>query len=418
MPDLPAPTSPAEIPLDAILLAAIDGLGPTSLRSLRAHFGPRPAGDLDASDLAQVGLNPDVQGCVQELLEDREQLAAWGERIRRGLEPGGHLLPPEEVDRLPGLLDLPDPPVFLAASPRLLPTSLGASRVAIVGTREASREALQWTHDLARDLARHDILVVSGGARGIDTAAHRGAREGGGETLCVLGGSFDAEHEARPDHLRWLWSSAMVLSEVYWAAPLLNWMYPRRNRLVAALSQVVVVVQGRARSGARITADWARRLGRTILAVPGDLRDARAATPNDLLAGGALVCRHVDDVMQALDAQCGGDGGSASRAPVTQLELGARPRPKRTRRSRPASTNTPVQGPAPGGSSAPVDEELSSAARAMVEVLASAPAGVELDALGRRLGLSAGELASSVLELELAGRVQREPGPRLVLVRR
>ncbi len=174
--------------------------------------------------------------------------------------------------------------------------------VAIVGTRRASREALAFTERLALELGRAGVPIVSGGAEGIDAAAHRGALEAGVATVVVHGTSLRDLYPPRHRRLflQILEAGGAWLSETPIGAPALGFRFLRRNRLIAALAELVVVVQAPARSGALSTARFARALDRPVLAVPAAPWDPRGAGTLALLADGARMCRAPVDVLELL----------------------------------------------------------------------------------------------------------------------
>jgi DNA processing protein len=155
---------------------------------------------------------------------------------------------------------------------------------------------------IARDLAVAGVCVVSGGAEGIDAAAHRGALEAGGRTIAVLGTGVDlaypAAHRALFDRI--VASGGALVSEYEDGTPAAPWTFPKRNRIVSGMSEAVVVVRAGERSGALITAMWARRQGVPVLAVPGDVREEGSAGPIALLRGGARIAASARDVLEAV----------------------------------------------------------------------------------------------------------------------
>jgi DNA processing protein len=194
----------------------------------------------------------------------------------------------------PSLGALAEPPSLVRVR-GALPDLTGA--VAIVGTRYASDDALELSFELARALAAGGRVVVSGGARGIDAAAHRGALEAGGRTLCVLASGFAPAYP--PEHAALFEAIAArgaLLSERDDGPPR-GPLFLRRNRLIAALADVTVVVQAPVRSGALSTAAHARALGRPVLAVPHPPWDPRGAGCLELLRGSALICTSAADVL-------------------------------------------------------------------------------------------------------------------------
>ncbi len=274
---------------------------------------------------------------------------------------------------------LPGEPGFPPALGRALPPparlrlrgALGAPRrrVAVVGARSTDEYGRDLARRLARGLARAGVSVISGGALGVDAAAHEGALEAGGHTVAVLGCGVDVAYPASHRDLfaRILAGGGALLSEQpdgHQAAP---WDFPRRNRLVAALSDAVVVVRAGRRSGALITAAQARELGVPVLAVPGDADQPLSAGPIDLLRTGARVAAGAADVLRAL----GLEPGQQAALPLPDLP------PERAR----------------------VLAALGAAAR-------------HADELAREAGLPTGAALAALLGLELAGLAEQQPGLR------
>ncbi len=173
--------------------------------------------------------------------------------------------------------------------------------VAVVGSRRATPGGLLTAREIAVHLVREGITVISGMARGIDAAAHLGALDGGGTTLAVLGCGIDVcyprEHHALRDRIA---ASGCVISEDAGDAPPDTWRFPRRNRLIAALAEAVIVVEGTARSGALSTARWGADLGREILAVPGSIRSPCSEGTNLLIRDGVRPFLCIGDLFEAV----------------------------------------------------------------------------------------------------------------------
>lgn len=203
--------------------------------------------------------------------------------------------PPE---RLYGIGDLG----ALEASPGLA--------VAIVGTRGASAYGLRVAKALGAAFARSGAVVVSGMARGIDTAAHTGALEAGGKTVAVLGTGVDIAYPPtnRMLHKR-IGEGGLLLSESEPGTPAYKGVFPRRNRIIAALAKATIVVEAGFKSGALQTASWATALGRLTAAVPGLIDDPRAAGANLLIRDGAHVITGVDDALGLLGLRPDGGEG-------------------------------------------------------------------------------------------------------------
>lgn len=236
--------------------------------------------------------------------------------------------------------------------------------VTIVGARRATSYGREIARELGRELASAGMVVVSGLAFGIDACAHRGALDGG-RTIAILGCGPD---NAYPAAHRSLWrricESGLVISEFPPGAAPWRWTFPARNRIMAALAGMTVVVEGAARSGSLITADLAADLGRDLGAVPGPVTSRASAGPNNLLAGGACLVRDAQDVLDAM--------------------LG------------PGTTSIERSGPS-------LDPGLAA-------VLAAVDAGESsCDAVAATLGLPGPEIAATLARLELLGYVSCSP---------
>jgi DNA processing protein len=247
--------------------------------------------------------------------------------------------------------------------------------VTIVGSRRASSYGVRTAQRLGRELAAAGVTVVSGMALGIDAAAHRGALDGGGVTLAVLGGGPDVVYPQRHrvPYERILERGAAV-SEHRAATTPRKAYFPARNRLMAALGKVVVIVEAAQPSGSLITADEAAKIGRSVGAVPGSVEARVAAGANALIADGAYVIRGARDVLDLLFGAGGAVPGSGLGA-----HGGGRGSPIR-------------EGPA-------LEPEL----RRVLDLVESGAATVDRVALGA--GLGAREAALALARLELLGYV-------------
>jgi DNA processing protein len=200
------------------------------------------------------------------------------------------------------LLDAPDAPWALIGrgDPRLLDGLEPFGTVTIVGARRATSYGREIARELGQDLARAGMVVVSGLAFGIDACAHRGAIEAG-RTIAVLGCGPDVAYPASHRSLwRRICECGLVISEFPPGATPWRWTFPARNRIMASLAGMTVVVEAATRSGSLITTDLAADLGRDLGAVPGPVTSRASAGPNALLASGAHVIRGAQDVLDAL----------------------------------------------------------------------------------------------------------------------
>jgi DNA processing protein len=201
------------------------------------------------------------------------------------------------------LLALPAPPAVLhfSGAPDCLSRHAARHPVAIVGARRASAYGREMAHLIGRELGATGVTVVSGMAFGIDAAAHEGALAGHGATIAVLPGGADRPYPAghRPLYRR-IVTTGVAVSELGPGIVPRRWMFPARNRIIAGLSGLTVVVQARERSGALLTAMWSRRLGSPLGAVPGPAATPLSAGPHQLLRDGASLVTGGQDALDAL----------------------------------------------------------------------------------------------------------------------
>ena len=273
------------------------------------------------------------------------------------------------------LLELTDPPPVLFLKGRrelLLPPA-----VAVVGSRKATEVGRRMARDLGRVLAGAGVPVVSGLARGIDGAAHRGALEGGGDTVAVLGCGLDVIYPRSNGKLfRQVEEKGLLVSEFLPSQEARPHHFPKRNRIIAALARGVVVVEADQRSGALITVDHALDLGREILAVPGSVENSRARGTNALLRDGARVLTHPEAILDEV-----GPWLERSGAPG-----------------------------AAGRSTLPAGPALSPELRSLWDALGTEP--LEVDEMARRLDLPPARVLAGLSNLELEGWASRCPGMR------
>lgn len=295
-------------------------------------MGPVPA--LEARILLSRSPRAADEAAAWEAADGAARLDAA--RAARELERlGARALRPGEAGYPAGLRDLRDPPRVLFVRGEL-PVTGGA--VAIVGSRAASPYGIARAGVLAADLARLGHTVVSGLARGVDAAAHRGALDGGGRSVAILPGGLDAvtprHHAALAESLC---ARGGLASELASGPPPHPWTFLERNRIIAALAAVTVVVEAAVRSGALATAAAARRLRRPVLAVPGDVDRETCRGTHALIRAGAGLCECAGDVVRAL----GGAAGDAA-APHGRLRAALRATP-RTADELAAAAGLPVE---------------------------------------------------------------------------
>jgi DNA processing protein len=273
------------------------------------------------------------------------------------------------------LLELSDPPplLFLQGQTDLL----YRPAVAIVGSRKATETGRRVAETVARTLAEAGVVVVSGMARGIDGAAHRGALSGGGETLGVLGSGIGVIYPSCNRSLfRDVADGGLLVSEFLPGEGARAHHFPKRNRIIAALARAVVVVEAGERSGALITVDHALDLGREILAVPGSLENPQARSSNLLLRDGARPLIRPESILEEIE-HLFPDGFSRAEG-------------------------------AEGGAS--LSSGVPSELRALWETLQAEPRGI--GELAREAGVAPEDALSGLSVLELGGWAVQCPGMR------
>lgn len=350
--------------VDRLRLARSEHVGPVTFRQLLARFGTASAA-LDAlPDLARRG------GARRLKIAGRDD----AEREIEALSAMGGEVVPAGDDRYPPLLAaIEDAPPILTVLGH--PSLLRRRSIAVVGGRNSSVAGRSIAATLASELGAADLAVVSGLARGVDAAAHEAAMETG--TIAVLAGGVDVvfppENRALYDAMR---ERGLIVSEMPLGTQPLGRNFPRRNRIISGLSLGVVVIEARRRSGTLITARRAADQGRDVFVVPGSPLDPRSHGGNDLIRDGAMLVQEADDILREL------------AGPGALLE-------KRE-----------TAWPAAGFDAS--DDTVERARRQVLEGLSPTP--VSIDALVRALGLPPAVVQCVLLELELAGRLQRHPG--------
>ncbi len=292
---------------------------------------PRLRALLDRHGSAEAALHAVAAGRVGSDVGDTsaEIRRSWRERAdpdatRRLLDQRGTHVWLEGRPDFPILDAVPDVPAVLFSEGRR-PDVLDATRVAIVGTRAATPHGLADARELGTYLADEGITVVSGLAIGIDGAAHEGALELGGGVLGVVATGLDITYPRRHatlyDRVR---ANGLIVAERGFGVGPRPGLFPVRNRIIAALADVVVVVEATLRGGARITAQFALDYGRPVLAVPGSRRNPAAAGTNALIADGAHPLLEWSDVLVALGITPAGTRGSAATASRSAPSLDGR----------------------------------------------------------------------------------------------
>ena len=282
-----------------VLLSTATGVGPIRFQRLLQVCGSAEAA-WRASDLElhAAGLEHRTIANLKRLRQKTSVASTFENLARLGITTLTLL----DDSYPPALREIADPPPVLFVRGCL--TDRDSQAVAMVGTREATSYGRAVAAQLAHGLSKAGVTVVSGLARGVDTAAHRAAIESGGRTLAVLGNGLDqvypAENRTLASHILEREQGALI-SEFAPGVPPDAVNFPRRNRIIAGLSRVVVIVEADLRSGALITADFALEQGREVMTVPGSILSRLSAGTNDLLKQGATAVTCVDDILNQLD---------------------------------------------------------------------------------------------------------------------
>lgn len=366
--------------IDHLRLVRTDGIGPINYRRLIERYRTPEAALAALPGLARAG------GRTGSLVGPGRPEAE--REIEATLALRGRLLFLGDPDYPPLLALLDDAPPCLIVLGDVALARAGC--VAAVGGRNASTNGQRMAETLAADLAR-TVVVASGLARGIDTAAHRGAMTTG-RTVAVVAGGIDQPYPPENADLhRSIADTNLVITEAPVGTIPQARHFPRRNRIIAGLSLGVVVVEAALRSGSLITARLAQEAGREVFAVPGSPLDPRARGGNDLIRQGAVLVETSADVLDNLPLQ---PGQPTPRLSGRAVGWHAQP---------PAPDQGPALAPHPPDATAEVLSLLS-------------PDSTAVDDLMRRCQLSPSVTMAVLLELELAGRVETRPGNRVALL--
>jgi DNA processing protein len=357
--------------IDRLRLIRSDNVGPRTFRSLLNHFGSAGAALERLPDLARHGGAARPTRIFSEA-DARAELAA-------SRKFGVELLAPGEAGYPPRLATLDDAPPLLAV--RGATETLMRPMIAVVGSRNASGAGLKFAGQLARDLGDAGFVVISGLARGIDQSAHRASIPSG--TVAVLAGGHDRIYPSEHEELlaAIIATQGAAISEMPLGHEPRARDFPRRNRLISGAALGVVVVEAAHRSGSLITARMAAEQGREVFAVPGSPLDPRSAGTNDLIKQGAALVTEAADVVRAIEPILG-----------RPIALSLR-----------EDDGDPLEG----------DPQTSERER-IVNLLGPTP--VLIDDLIRMAGASPAVVRTVLLELELAGRLERHGGGLVSLI--
>ena len=297
------------------------------------------------------------------------------------------------------LADLPSKPLVLYVTGT--PAALSMPGVAIVGTRLPTLYGTDMAQAFADGIARAGMSVISGLATGIDAYAHMGALSAGGVTVGVLGGALDKffPEDNRELARKIVASGGAVVSEYPFGFPPGKKTFPQRNRIVAALSSGVLAVECPVQSGTHITCDWAKKLGRKLMAVPGNLDSRQSAGCWKLIREGALMVTSAKDVVDAVAAKPSADSSCSSATPEKQACTQQKMRQAQEKASAEFSGNPKMT----------IEEA------ALFKAIPST--GITLERLAFATKLPAGNVADATMSLRLKGLLRFLPGNRVAPVR-
>jgi DNA processing protein len=281
-----------------IALNLIEGVGPVRARSLLEHFGDAPK-ILSASKLELLrvrSIGDETAGAISNW----EQSVDLAGELKRIADFGCHVLIQSDENYPTSLREIYDPPLVLYVKGEL--TAKDKNAVAMVGSRMTTHYGIETARKLAYQLAYTGVTVVSGGARGIDTAAHQGALSGKGRTVAVLGTGINLIWPPENAELfERIAANGAVVTQFPFNRPADKQSFPIRNRIVAGMTLGTVVVEANLSSGALITANFATDYGRQIFAVPGRIDSPRSKGCHDLIKKGAKLCEGVEDILSEFE---------------------------------------------------------------------------------------------------------------------
>ena len=364
--------------LDWLRLSLSENVGPATFRQLVSYFGSAKEALLHIGELAKRGGKKEIKVANEKQAEAQ---------LNRAEKIGAKILTWKDSDYPFLLRQIKDAPpiIFVLGHVGLL----SGDSVAIVGTRNASLNGKNIARFLAAGLIEKNYSVVSGMAKGIDAAAHTGALESGivneAGTIAILGTPVD---EAYPQENAGLYEQikerGCLVSELPFGTPLVPQNFPRRNRIISGLSKGVVVIEANLKSGSLITAREAANQGRDVFAVPGFPMDPRSAGPNALIQDGATLVQSAKDIVDALAQEKTFHLEETLREQDYKLDFHS------------------------------IEANLDKVRQKVLENLSAEP--VEIDSLVRATESTMQEVNVVLVELELAGRLERHPGNRVSLI--
>ncbi len=357
-----------------VSLRNIPGIGPLIFKRLIDRFGSPE--NVFAASRAELG---EIGGLAEKSMRAilRSDFSGAAEKETAFCVRCGYRIITLDDRQYPyRLARIPDPPPYLYAYGLDLTS---APAIAVVGTRNPTRYGVSMARRLSADLAEMGFVIVSGMARGIDSAAHLGALDAGGKTVAVLGSGLSVIYPPENKRLYYrIAENGTVISELPLQEPPNAYNFPGRNRIISGMSLGTVVVEAAKKSGSLITAGLAAEQGREVFAVPGNINSYKSTGAHDLLKQGAKLVEKAEDVVEELAPLL--VSGDADYTDVTR--------------------------PGSGGSENPPN--LTAGEARVYDALDPYPA--HIDELGRKLDMDSGSLLAVLLNLELKGMAMQMPG--------
>ena len=367
-----------------LALALTPSLGPTCSRKLVEHFGDiTKVFQASLTELEAVGLH--AQSAQSIALG--KSLALAEEELLRATSHGAEIITLDDSAYPAALKNIYDPPLVLYVRGEV--TLLSQPGLAVVGTRHPTPYGIGMSQRLAADLAARGLVIISGMARGVDTASHKGALDAKGRTIAVWGTGVDVVYPRENKRLseNILAAGGAIISEFAIGSFAAPQNFPIRNRIISGMALGVLVVEAGEYSGTRITARCALKQGRDVYAVPGNVTNKNSWGPNTLIKQGAKLVATWEDVWEELPSQ-------------VRLELESRFAPE-SDSTQPAFLFG--------------DEQLSPPEKKVLKLIHKDEA-IQIDNIIEKLetDVSSSEIFAALFELELAGKIKQLPGKRFV----
>ena len=357
--------------IGVLKLSLVTDIGPVKFKKLTEVFGnAQNVFSATADELRfSCGLSDKIVKSILSIAKDDSAVEKELEKVRKA---GATVITFGSPNYPKALLNLPDSPIVLYMFGDLMLSDENA--VAVVGTRLPTAYGINVADKISRQLAQSGITIISGLASGIDTCAHKAALAVGGRTIAVLGNGLNKDYPAQNAKLKQaIAKGGVVISEFPMDLSPDRGNFPRRNRIISALSKAVLVVEAASKSGSLITAEFAADQGKDVFAVPGPIFSKMSAGTNELIKNGAYIVQSAQDIIDVLD-------------PLACLK------------TQQAASNENVQ------------LKLSQIEQSILTEVEKNSSGISVDVLSLNLNLAVTQVLGALLGLELKGVVKETPG--------